>query len=138
VSDEVLLQELIKKQDYSNYLVTQICFDADIIGHWIRRIRDAGVTLPVWLGLPSVSNRSTLMKTSLRIGVGNSLRYLKNYGKTAARLMMNKDYRPDDLLHELAPYLADSELDIRGHHIYCFNQVEKAEQWRREFLATFN
>ena len=138
VSDEVLLQELIRKQEYSNYLVTQMCFDADIIGSWIRHIRDAGVTLPVWLGLPSVSSRSTLMKTSLRIGVGNSLRYLKNHSRTAARLMMSKDYRPDDLLHELAPYLADSELDIRGHHIYCFNQVEKAEQWRREFLATLN
>lgn len=74
------------------------------------------------------------MTTSLRIGVGNSLRYLKNHGKIAARLLKTKDYRPDDLLVDLAPYLADSDLNIRGHHIYCFNQVEKAEQWRRQFL----
>lgn len=135
VNDDVLLQELLRKQALSNYLVTQMCFDADIIGNWTRSIRGAGVTLPVWLGLPSVSNRTTLMKTSLRIGVGNSLRYLKNHGKVAARLLKAKDYRPDDLLFDLAPYLADSELNIRGHHIYCFNQVAKAEHWRREFLA---
>ena len=135
VSDEVLMDELLRKQQYSNYIVTQMCFDADILGNWVQKIRGLGVTLPVWLGLPSVSNRTSLMTTSLRIGVGNSLRYLKNHGKIAAKLLMSKDYRPDELLINLAPYLAEPELNIQGHHIYCFNQVEKAEQWRRNFLA---
>ena len=49
-------------------------------------------------------------------------------------MLRNKEYRPDDLLFDLAPTLADANLNIRGHHIYCFNQVEKAEQWRRQFL----
>jgi len=48
---------------------------------------------------------------------------------------MQKEYRPDDLLVGLAPYIADPYYDIAGHHIYCFNAVEKAEQWRRDFLA---
>jgi methylenetetrahydrofolate reductase (NADPH) len=135
VDDDVLLEELVKKQEFSNYIVTQMCFDADIIGDWTRKIRDAGVSLPVWLGLPSVSNRRSLMTTSLRIGVGNSLRYLKNHGNIAAKLLKTKEYSPDDLLTDLAPYISDPELGIQGHHIYCFNQVEKAEQWRRDFLA---
>lgn len=135
VSKEKMLEELANKQAFSNYVVTQMCFDAAIIGSWVREMREAGITLPAWLGLPSVSNRSTLLTTSLRIGVGNSLRYLKNHGKIAARLLRNRDYRPDDLLFELAPYIADVNLNIRGHHIYCFNQVEKAEQWRRQFLS---
>jgi methylenetetrahydrofolate reductase (NADPH) len=129
------MDELKKKQEFSNYIVTQMCFDADIIGNWVRDLRDNGVTLPIWLGLPSVSNRASLMTTSLRIGVGNSLRYLKNHGSIAAKLLMKKEYRPDDLLFDLAPYLADPELNIEGHHIYCFNQVAKAEDWRHEFLA---
>jgi methylenetetrahydrofolate reductase (NADPH) len=135
VSNEVLFEEMRQKQQYSNYIVTQMCFDAEIIGKWVRDIRSDGITLPVWLGLPSVSNRVSLMTTSLRIGVGNSLRYLKNNSKIVARLLQSRNYRPDDLLIELAPYLADPELKIQGHHIYCFNQVEKAEQWRRKFLA---
>jgi methylenetetrahydrofolate reductase (NADPH) len=93
------------------------------------------VTLPVWLGLPSVSNRASLMTTSLRIGVGNSLRYLKNHGKIAVQLLKTKEYRPDKLLVDLAPYISSPALNIQGHHIYCFNQVAKAEQWRRDFLA---
>jgi methylenetetrahydrofolate reductase (NADPH) len=138
VSDEVLMDELKKKQEFSNYIVTQMCFDAGIIGNWVRELRDNGIHLPVWLGLPSVSNRTSLMTTSLRIGVGNSLRYLKNHGKIAAKLLRTKDYRPDKLLLELAPYLADPELGIAGHHIYCFNQVAKAENWRHEFLAALS
>lgn len=135
VSDEVLTAELLKKQEFANYLVTQMCFDADIIGNWMHKIREVGITLPAWLGLPSLTERSTLIKTSLRIGVGDSLRYLKNRGRIAARLLMTKVYRPDDLLISLSPYLADPTLNIAGHHIYCFNQVEKAEQWRKQFIA---
>ena len=135
VRRDVLLEEMRQKQQFSNYIVTQMCFDAEIIGNWVHDIRGEGITLPVWLGLPSVSNRASLMATSLRIGVGNSLRYLRNNSKIATQLLRSKNYRPDNLLIELAPYLADPELKIQGHHIYCFNQVEKAEQWRREFLA---
>jgi methylenetetrahydrofolate reductase (NADPH) len=135
VTDDVLLSELLKKQEVSNYVVTQMCFDADIIGKWVHSIRDAGVKVPVWIGLPSVSNRTSLMTTSLRIGVGNSLRYLKNHGNIAMQLLKTKDYRPDDLLVDLAPFISDSELRIQGHHIYCFNQVAKAEQWRHDFLT---
>jgi methylenetetrahydrofolate reductase (NADPH) len=135
VTDDVLLDELLKKQEFSNYVVTQMCFNADVIGNWVHKIRDAGVTLPVWVGLPSVSNRVSLMTTSLRIGVGNSLRYLKNHGNIAAQLLKTKEYRPDDLLVDLAPYISNADLNIQGHHIYCFNQVAKAEQWRHEFLA---
>jgi len=138
VADAVLLAELKMKQEFSNYIVTQMCFDADIIGKWVQSIRAAGISAPVWLGLPSVSNRKSLMSTSLRIGVGNSLRYLKNHGKIAAKLLMKKDYSPDELLFELAPHLANPELNIEGHHIYCFNQVAKAEQWREHFLAALD
>ncbi|MCP4413292.1 MAG: methylenetetrahydrofolate reductase [Gammaproteobacteria bacterium] len=138
ISNEVLLEQLLKKQAFSNYLVTQMCFDTKIIGNWVKEIREYGVTLPAWLGLPGVSQRSTLMKTSIRIGVGNSLRYLKNHGKIATKLFLSREYRPDNLLGELATYLTDPYYDIRGHHIYCFNAVEKAEQWRIGFLDELN
>lgn len=134
VSNDVLLEHLLKKQEVSNYMVTQMCFDADVLAAWLRGVRERGVTLPAWIGLPGVSDRSTLITTSLRIGVGDSVRYLKNRGKIAARLLKSKTYRPDELLLDLAPYIADPAYGIAGHHIYCFNQVERAEQWRHEFL----
>jgi methylenetetrahydrofolate reductase (NADPH) len=135
VSHDVLNAELLKKQAVSNYLVTQMCFDAGTIASWLRNIRELGVDLPAWIGLPGVASRGSLLATSLRIGVGDSLRYLKRNPKVAAKLMLSNEYRPDELLHGLAPYLADPAYGIRGHHIYCFNQVEKTEQWRHAFLG---
>ena len=111
-----------------------MCFDADVVGSWLHTIRENGVHLPAWIGLPGVADRGSLLKTSLRIGVGDSLRYLKRNPKVAARLMLSNEYRPDDLLKDLAPYLADPDCKIQGHHIYCFNLVEKTEQWRHSFL----
>ena len=134
VSREVLMEHLLKKQEFANYLVTQMCFDIVALTGWFRIIRDLGITLPAWIGLPGVSDRSTLIMTSLRIGVGDSIRYLKNRGRIAAALLKSASYRPDDLLLDLAPCLVDPLYNIAGHHIYCFNQVERTEQWRHEFL----
>jgi len=134
IGNDVLTEQLLKKQEFSNYLVTQMCFDAEVLGTWFREIRDLGITLPAWIGLPGVSDRSTLVTTSLRIGVGDSLRYLKNRGRIAAQLLKSSSYKPDELLFGLAPYLADPSYNIAGHHIYCFNQVERTEKWRHEFL----
>jgi len=134
IGDEVLFEALLQKQEVSNYMVTQMCFDAGALAGWLRDVRERGITLPAWIGLPGVSDRSALVKTSLRIGVGNSVRYLKNHGRIAARLLMTRTYKPDGLLADLAPHIADPEYGIAGHHIYCFNQVERAEQWRHAFL----
>lgn len=134
ISDEVLMQQLIKKQEFATYFVTQMCFDADVLGRWLREIRDRGITLPAWIGLPGASERRTLIKTSLHIGVGDSLRFLKKQGKLATQMLASKNYQPSDLLINLAPYVADPRLNISGAHIYCFNQVKRTEQWRHDFL----
>jgi len=136
--NDVMLEHLLKKQEFANYLVTQMCFDAKIIGDWLGDIRTAGVTLPAWIGLPGVSDRSTLVKTSLRIGVGDSLRYLMKNTRIAAQLMKARSYKPDGLLTDLAPYIADPACNIAGHHIYCFNQIARTEEWRHEFLDSLH
>ena len=49
--------------------------------------------------------------------------------------MQNSAYTPDGLLSEMAATLADPDRMVVGCHIFCFNQVEKSEQWRHEALA---
>ena len=71
----------------------------------------------------------------MRIGVGDSLSYLKKNPRIAMKFMLSNEYRPDKLLYELAPTLADPACNIDGFHIYCFNQVEKTEKWRHKFLG---
>lgn len=135
VDNKVMMRELEKKQPLANYLVTQMCFDAEGLGNWLYRIRERGITLPAWIGIPGVADLKSLVMTSMRIGVGDSLRYLRNQSRMATLLFRSKAYTPEDLLFELAPYLADPACNVAGHHIYCFNQVARSETWRKEFLA---
>jgi methylenetetrahydrofolate reductase (NADPH) len=135
VDDATLLAELEKKQPYATYLVTQMCFDARALERWLRAIRARGVALPVWIGLPGVADPAALLATSLRIGVGDSLRYLRHHAGLAARLLLPAIYSPDELLFDLAPALADPALGVAGFHVFCFNQVATSEEWRSRFLA---
>jgi methylenetetrahydrofolate reductase (NADPH) len=136
VPDDTLLSELEKKQPLATYLVTQMCFDTILLAKWLEMIRSRGILLPAWIGIPGVSDRASLLKTSLRIGVGDSLRFLRRKSVAARQLMKNSAYTPDALLSGLAPVLADPAYAIDGFHIFCFNQVEKTEQWRRAALES--
>ncbi len=135
VAADVLLAELDRKQALATYLVTQMCFDVPQLGQWLRAIRARGVRLPAWIGIPGVSDRATLLKTSLRIGVGDSLRFLRRKRDAVARFLRASVYTPDALLRELAPLLREESLDIAGCHVFSFNQVEQTEAWRRQALA---
>jgi methylenetetrahydrofolate reductase (NADPH) len=130
-----LFEALQLKQPLAHYLVTQMCFDTGRLATWLRDIRERGIKLPAWLGIPGVSDRAALLKTSLRIGVGDSLRFLKRKSDVVARLMRTKLYTPDELLGGIAPILVDETLKVRGFHVYCFNQVEPFETWRTQALA---
>ena len=129
-NDDALLRALDDKQPYSQYIVTQMCFDADVLGNWLREIRARGVSLPVWIGLPGAIERNRLLKTSFRIGVGDSLRFLRRKSRVASELMKSKLYTPDDLISALAKYQAEPKSNVAGYHLFCFNQVESTENWR--------
>lgn len=135
VSRQELLSLLLEKQLLATYLVTQMCFDARVMLSWLSGIRRAGVVLPAWLGLPGVVELPKLLALSLRIGVGQSLRALKNQKGLVRRVMTGGTYRPDGLLDDLVPCLADPELNIPGFHLYSFNHVKETEAWRTGMIS---
>ena len=136
--EEELLEFLLAKQEVANYLVTQMCFDADLLVSWLKGIRKAGVTLKAWIGLPGVADRSKLFKLSMRIGVGQSAKLLMKQKDLLKKMLQLKPYQPDELLDGLAPYLDDPELDIPGFHLFSFNDIERTERWRQEALARYS
>jgi len=136
VDRERMLAELEKKQLYATYFVTQMCFDAGALGDWLGEVRRRGVTLPAWIGLPGVGERASLLATSLRIGVGDSLRFLRRQSELVGRILQSSRYEPDELLFELAPWIADPALGVAGFHVFCFNQVAATEAWRHELVGT--
>jgi methylenetetrahydrofolate reductase (NADPH) len=132
VAEEELFCILLEKQQYATYLVTQMCFDPEVIIGWLRRIRRAGIFLHVWPGVPGVMEIPKLLALSLRIGVGQSTRMLNRQKSLAKKLLVRRSYRADALLDGLRPALADPALGVSGFHLYSFNNVQATERWRDE------
>lgn len=133
ISDEATIRAMYDKAPYATYIVSQICFDAGAISGWVRRVRNRGVELPVYIGFPGVIDRQRLLRISTSIGLGESTRFLRKNRHWLLRLLA-PGYRPDHLLKELAACLEDPALKIRGFHVYTFNEVARTEDWRREML----
>jgi methylenetetrahydrofolate reductase (NADPH) len=137
VDDAELMRLLREKQQFANYLVTQMCFDPIVMLDWLKTIRQEGVNLPAWLGLPGVAEIPKLISLSLRIGVGQSVKVLKKQKGLVRKMLSAKPYQPDDLLAGLLPCLDDQELDIPGFHLFSFNNVERTEQWRVKTMEKY-
>jgi len=134
LDEETLAEAMAKKEPHATYVVTQLCYDPDAVVEWIEEIRARGVDLPVEVGIPGVMKYQRLLGISQKVGVGDSIDFLR---KTSGILGFVKQlvgsrgkYTPDDLIDGLAPYADDPEYGIRGVHIYTFNQVPDTEDWR--------
>ena len=136
IGDDHLLAALREKQVFATHMVTQICFDPATVVRWLDRVREAGVTLPVYVGVPGAVKRRRLLEISLRVGIGDSLRYLTKHGSIVARLLRGGSWRPDAFLAGLAPLVRDRD-DVLGLHLNTFNQLESTERWRRQALAAY-
>ncbi|WP_336023679.1 methylenetetrahydrofolate reductase [Halobellus salinisoli] len=139
ISDAELAEAMEKKAPYATYIVTQLCYDPETIVEWIEEIRDRGIDLPVEVGIPGVMKYEKLLGISRKVGVGDSVRFLR---KTTGIVGFIKQfigsrgrYKPDELVEGLAPYVGDDTYKLRGLHLYTFNQTPDLEEWRQRKLA---
>ena len=130
IKRESLMQALKAKQPFANYMVTQICFDPRTIGKWLADVRANGITLPVYIGIPGILKRPKLLEISLRMGVGDSTRFLKNHLGMMARLLQHDMYNPDSLVKKIA-VLTRGQV-VAGFHIYTFNQCLSTKLWQEK------
>lgn len=135
IHDDITIQAMWDKRRYATYIVSQICFDPKVTAAWVERVRRRGVTLPIRIGVPGPAAAGRLLRTSTRIGVGESTRFLTKHGPGLLRLARPGTYTPDRLLDRLAPAMARPDNRVDGLHIYTFNDVASAEKWRRTRLA---
>jgi methylenetetrahydrofolate reductase (NADPH) len=134
IRDETTIAAMFEKEPMATYIVSQICFEAGVISTWVRRVRNRGTFLPIWIGVPGMVNNRKLLRISRRIGLGESARFLRAHGDWIRRLVLPRVYKPTSLIEALAPTVADPGTRISGFHIYTFNELERTERWRRELV----
>jgi methylenetetrahydrofolate reductase (NADPH) len=133
ISDEETIQAMFAKAPMATCIISQICFDPAVIAGWIAAVRRRGIPLPIWIGLPGSVEYSKLLRISMKIGLGESARFLRLHRNWMTRLV-TRQFKPDPLLRGVAPTLADPAANIVGFHMYTFNEVERTERWRRALL----
>jgi methylenetetrahydrofolate reductase (NADPH) len=129
IPEYALRRTLLEKQIHAHYMATQMCFDAAQISSWIRGEREAGVTLPLVIGIPGVTDPARLVTIGARIGVGQSLRYLRKNRRTILKLLRPGPFNPDKLVEKLAGLAVDPQANAIGLHVFTFNQIAATAEW---------
>ena len=134
INDDLTIQSMWDKRRHATHIVSNMTFDPDLVGTWVRRMRARGVTQPVLLGMPGPVDRAKLVSMAGKIGVGESTKFLVKQKGTFARLLAPGGFTGEKFLQKCAADLAAPELGVEGLHIFTFNQVAETERWRTELL----
>ncbi|AYY13391.1 methylenetetrahydrofolate reductase [Actinobacteria bacterium YIM 96077] len=135
IDDDTLWEALRAKRPYATYTVTQLCFDSDAIGRFAASTRMHGFDLPIVVGVPGVVAPAKLLRMSLRVGVGDSLRFVRGNRSMARRLLTPRAYRPDGIVRGLAGQMAEGRVTLAGLHIYTFNETSATVRWLEQRLG---
>lgn len=126
-------QALLAEAGVEGFASTQMCFDVNKWKAWATAEREAGLTLPLHLGVPGSIDRMKLLTMGMRLGVGESMRYVKKNGSLIGRFFSPTSYDPDKLVGPLAKVAGT--LGIEGLHLFTFNNVQATAQWQQKMLA---
>ncbi len=133
-SDDAAMRALLDKNAYARqtgcemYIATQFVFDAKPVIEWDRRIRAAGNTLPVHIGIPGLATIKTLLAHARICGIGPSVRVLTRQAANLARLLSLR--APDRLVADLAAWKAtDPDCGVARVHIYPLGGMRKTAAW---------
>lgn len=126
-------QAVFAEAGIDGWASTQMCFDASTITRWLRAERTVGLRLPVRLGIPGPVDRTKLLTMGMKVGVGQSLRYLKKNRPGLFKLMTGTSYDPGHLLASMGGDL--DGLGVVGLHLFTFNQLGGSVSWQQSFAS---
>ena len=125
-------QEFSKRTDASMAIVTQFCFDADVVKKWADSIKVNGIDLPIHIGIAGPAKLQTLLKFSVECGIGASVKVLTKRARDITKLLL--PYKPTQVLNELAEYKSkDPEFNIEKVHFFPIGGVKQTVDWLEEY-----
>ena len=131
---DVLLEALLHKQQVATFMITEMCFEPAQTLDWLRRTRDAGVDLPLYVGTPGAVGMRKLLEQLKHWGVGSAVRFLrKQHGVSTA--ILRRRFSPAEILDGIAPSAHDEDLGIAGLQLFTLNDVEATEAWHSKAIA---
>ncbi|AWB91483.1 methylenetetrahydrofolate reductase [Aeromicrobium chenweiae] len=135
IADDVTVQAMWDKRHHATTLVSNLCFDPQVVRTWVQRVRSRGAVMPLLIGMPGPVERTKLLAMATKIGVSESTRFLAKNKSVFARIAMPGGFSPEKFLERIAPTTQEPASHVEGLHLFTFNQVAETEAWRQELLA---
>ena len=124
-------QKFSETTDACMALATQFCFDAKPIINWANDLSDAGITLPIHIGIAGPAKLQTLIKFAIACGVGPSLKVLQKRAMDVSKLLL--PYEPTEVLAELAAHkAANPNFNIEHVHFFPLGGIKTNATWVTE------
>jgi methylenetetrahydrofolate reductase (NADPH) len=128
IDERTLDDALARKDELADYMATQLCFDTGALLRWLEGVRAKGVTLPLYAGVPGPIDRRKLLEISTKVGVGQSLKFLRKQNGLLS-LFRRPGHEAEGLRDALAPLVGDPQLRLAGLHLYTFNELVSTWEW---------
>ncbi len=135
--EAAVMEALSWKQAFSDRtdarmaIATQFAFEADPIIAWAERLQNAGIGLPIHIGVAGPAKLQTLIKFAIACGVGPSLRVLQRRAMDVTKLVT--PFTPTDLVAALAARkAADPAFAIDTVHLFPLGGIGASADWAAE------
>jgi methylenetetrahydrofolate reductase (NADPH) len=116
------------RTDAKMAIATQFAFEAKPIIAWADSLREAGITLPVHIGIAGPAKLQTLIKFAIACGVGPSLKVLQKRAMDVTKLLL--PYEPTEVLAELAAHkAANQDFNISHVHFFPLGGIKTNANW---------
>ncbi|MFN7026847.1 MAG: methylenetetrahydrofolate reductase [Pseudorhizobium sp.] len=121
-------QAFSERTDAEMAIVTQFAFDAAPVITWAERLKEAGIKLPIHIGVAGPTKLQTLIKFAISCGVGASLSVLQKRALDLRKLLV--PYEPSDFLCDIAAYIATRpDTLIEQAHIFPLGGIQASTEW---------
>jgi methylenetetrahydrofolate reductase (NADPH) len=124
-------QKFSRSSDAEMALATQFCFEAKPVIAWANDLAEAGINIPIHIGVAGPAKLQTLIKFSIACGVGASLRVLQKRAKDVTKLLL--PFEPTEFLTELAEHkTANPNFNITHVHFFPLGGIKTNATWVTE------
>ncbi|MEM7320541.1 MAG: methylenetetrahydrofolate reductase [Pseudomonadota bacterium] len=121
-------QKFSERTDAQMALATQFCFEAKPIIAWADGLKDAGIDLPIHIGIAGPAKLQTLIKFAIACGVGPSLKVLQKRAMDVTKLLL--PYEPTEVLTDLAEHkAANPDFNITNVHFFPLGGIKTNANW---------
>lgn len=121
-------QAFSETSDADMAIATQFCFEAGPVIEWADSLKEAGISIPIHIGVAGPAKLQTLIKFSIACGVGASLRVLQRRAKDVTKLLL--PFEPTEFVGELAAHkAANPDFNIESVHFFPLGGIKTNATW---------